>query len=126
VDPGLIAVFDRTGRANRGHALETVVRVELERRRMNLTYVKTQDGFEVDFLARRPGFAPMLIQVAAEIDDLAAREREVRALLAAHEEHPRTSMHLVTLTPEAPGGIPNSVKVYPAWQWLLGPFSALE
>ena len=27
VDPGLIPVFDRTGRANTGHALETVVRV---------------------------------------------------------------------------------------------------
>ena len=32
VDPGLIPVFDRTGRANIGHALETAVMVELERR----------------------------------------------------------------------------------------------
>ena len=33
VDPGLIPVFDRTGRATIGHALETVVMLELERRR---------------------------------------------------------------------------------------------
>jgi predicted AAA+ superfamily ATPase len=61
VDPGLIPVFDRTGRANLGHAVETVVLMELERRRMDVTYVLTPDGFEVDFLARRPGEAPELI-----------------------------------------------------------------
>ncbi len=32
VDPGLIPVFDRTGRANLGHAPETAVLLELERR----------------------------------------------------------------------------------------------
>ena len=31
VDPGLIPVFDRSGRANVGHALETAVLLELER-----------------------------------------------------------------------------------------------
>jgi uncharacterized protein len=126
VDPGLIPIFDQSGRANRGHALETVVRLELERRSMEVTYVKTKAGFEVDFLARRPGSQPMLIQVAAELDDPAVREREVRALLAAHEEHPHTSMHLVTLTPEAAGGIPSTVSMYPAWQWLLAASSAIS
>ncbi len=37
VDPGLIAVFDRSGRANSGHALETAVLIELERRRFAVT-----------------------------------------------------------------------------------------
>ena len=32
IDPGLIAVFDRSGRANVGHALETAVALELDRR----------------------------------------------------------------------------------------------
>jgi predicted AAA+ superfamily ATPase len=125
VDPGLIPIFDRTGRANRGHSLEAVVRVELERRRMEVTYVKTGDGFEVDFLARRPGLEPILIQVAADLDDPAVKEREVRALLAAREKHRRASMHLVTLTPEAAAGIPDSVSVYSAWQWLLAPLLAV-
>lgn len=69
VDMGLIPVFDRTGRANRGHALETAVRIELERRRMGVTYVRTRDGYEVDFLVRRAGERPRLIQVCAELDD---------------------------------------------------------
>ena len=32
IDAGLIPVFDRSGRANLGHALETAVYLELERR----------------------------------------------------------------------------------------------
>jgi hypothetical protein len=48
VDPGLIPVFDRSGRANLGHALETAVLIELERRRLAVTYVRTAGGYEVD------------------------------------------------------------------------------
>jgi hypothetical protein len=55
MDPGLILVFERTGRANLGHALETVVLVELERRRMEATYVRTPGGYEVDFPDGREG-----------------------------------------------------------------------
>lgn len=68
VDPGLIPVFDRTGRANVGHALETVVLVELERRGMSAGYVRTPEGHEVDCVARRPGGGEELIQVAADED----------------------------------------------------------
>ena len=46
VDPGLIPLFDRTGRANVGHALETAVLVELERRRFDVTYVRTPEGYK--------------------------------------------------------------------------------
>jgi predicted AAA+ superfamily ATPase len=126
VDPGVIPIFDQSGRANRGHALEAAVRVELERRRMEVTYVRTDDGLEVDFLARRPGLDPMLIQVAAELDDPTVREREVRALLAARDGHSRASMQLITLTPEAAVGIPSTVNVYPAWQWLVAPLPAVK
>jgi len=119
VDPGLIPPFDRTGRANRGHALETAVRIELERRRMETTYVRTREGYEVDFLARRAGEKPALIQVCAELDDRETREREVRALKSAAAEHPRASLHLVTLTPESAVGIPEDVQVRSAAVWLL-------
>ena len=36
---------------------------EIERRRAGVGYVKTDRGLEVDFLVRRPGEAPELIQV---------------------------------------------------------------
>lgn len=52
VDPGLIPVYERTGRPNLGHALETAVLIELERRGCEVAYVRTKEGFEVDFIAR--------------------------------------------------------------------------
>jgi hypothetical protein len=44
IDPGLIPVFDRSGRANVGHALETAVAIEPERRHLDLTYVTRRTG----------------------------------------------------------------------------------
>ncbi|MBM4297581.1 MAG: ATP-binding protein [Deltaproteobacteria bacterium] len=119
VDPGLIPVFDRSGRANLGHALETAVRVELERRGLQVGYVRTDGGHEVDFLVRHPGSKTELIQVCAELDEPATREREARALLAAAAEYPGASMHLITLTPESAQGLPAQIAVHSAVQWFL-------
>ena len=120
VDPGLIPVFDRTGRANLGHALETVVLIELERRRMEVTYVRTPGGFEVDFLARRPGEAPELIQVCADLGTPETTEREVRALVDAAKVYPKVTRRLLTLTRDAmPAQVPPNVIVQPAYEWLL-------
>lgn len=119
VDPGLIPVFDRSGRANIGHALETAVRVELERRGVSTTYVRTREGHEVDFLARSAIGEIELIQVSADLDESATREREIRALLAAAAEYPGATLHLITLTPESAQGLPNDITVHPAARWFL-------
>ena len=88
VDAGLIPVFDRTGRANVGHALETAVLIELERRRLDVTYVRTKQGYEVDFMARSADRRRELIQVCADASDPATAERELRALVAASQQFP--------------------------------------
>jgi uncharacterized protein len=69
-DPGLIKAFDASGRSNLGHALETVVLNELERRAAEVGYVKTPEGLEVDFLARHPAAGEELIQVCADLSSL--------------------------------------------------------
>ena len=71
VDPGLIHVFDRSGKANTGHSLETVVLLELMRRGAETGWVRTADGFEVDFLARHADGSKELIQVCAGADSTA-------------------------------------------------------
>lgn len=121
VDPGLIPLFDRSGKANLGHALESAVRVELERRRADVRYVRTREGFEVDFLARWAEGDRSLIQVAADLTETATREREVRALLAAAREYPGARPLLLTLTPEAAGDVPEGMEVQDAPLWLLAP-----
>jgi hypothetical protein len=120
VDPGIIKAFDSSGRANLGHALETAVLTELERRGAEVGYVKTGEHFEVDFLARHPAAREELIQVCADVRAEATLARELAALDAAARVHPRATRRLLVLDRDsatrvdAPG-----VRVEPAYEWLL-------
>lgn len=119
VDPGLISVFDRSGKTNLGHALETVVLLVLLRRGADVGYVRTADGFEVDFLARHRDGSQQLIQVCADAESAGTLEREYRALESAAREHRRATRHLVTLTPEAVTQVPDGVRLHSAEVWIL-------
>lgn len=120
IDPGLIPVFDRSGKANLGHALETAVLLELERRGFTSAYVRTPEGFEVDFLATSPEGDEHLIQVCAELDDAETLTREVRALEAAAALHPHAGTNLITLTPPTQrASVPAHIDVTTAAAWLL-------
>lgn len=120
VDQGLIPPFDRTGRANTGHALETAVLIELERRRCEVTYVRTADGYEVDFLARAPDGGELLIQVCADASDEETARCELRALREASRRWPKARRWLLTLTHDRmPPNLPEDVMCVPAYQWLL-------
>jgi predicted AAA+ superfamily ATPase len=121
VDPGLIPVFDRSGRANLGHALETAVALELLRRGAEIAYLRTAENLEVDFLARTTDGREQLIQVCADLDSPQTREREVRALSAAANDYPRAEQHLVTLAADAVRGLPAEVRLHSAATWLLNP-----
>ena len=48
------AVYERVQRPNLGHALETAVFIELQRRGCEVHYLRTADGHEVDFHAVDP------------------------------------------------------------------------
>lgn len=120
VDPGLIPLFDRTGRANTGHALETAVLIELERRGMAVTYVRTPEGHEVDFLARSATGEMDLLQVASDASDPSTAQRELRALEEAGRLYPKAVRRLLTLTQDAmPKDVPASVLAQPAYEWML-------
>ena len=121
-DPGLIPAFDRSGRTNLGHALETAVLNELERRGAEVGYVKTAGGFEVDFLVRYPAAGEELIQVCADPSDPATFERELRGLEAAGAEHRRAAKRLLVLDRDVvPRATLPGIEVQPAYEWLLAP-----
>lgn len=120
VDPGLLPVYERTGRLNLGHALETVILVELERRGCEMGYVRTAKGFEVDFLARSPEGRWTLIQVCADLSDARTRERETRALLAAAAEHSYATPLLITMDTVPPQPkLPEPIRWRSAAAYLL-------
>ena len=120
VDPGLIALFERSGRTHQGRALETAVLLELERRGFDVAYVRTAEGFEVDFLAHRAGEVPLLVQVCLESEGNETWERELRALEAASVTHSEARPFLVTLDAIPPRRkMPTRLIWAPAARWLL-------
>lgn len=119
-DPGLIDAFDTSGRPNTGHALETAVFNELSRRGAAVSYVKTSEGFEVDFLAQHPDGRQELLQVCADAADTATWQRETRALDAARDDHPRAERTIVVLDTITARSLSHpKTRVLPAHQWLL-------
>lgn len=122
VDPGLIKAFDASARTNVGHALETVVMNELERRGADVTYVKTAGGYEVDMLAHHRDGSQELIQVCADITDADTRMREQRALTAAAEAYPHAKAKILTLERDTTS-VSRSRRdvIQPVYEWLLEP-----
>lgn len=120
-DPGFIGAFDPSGRLNVGHALETVVYNELERRKAEVGYVKTVEGYEVDFHAWLPGVGHALIQVCADPTGGKTLDRELRALEAAGCEYPHAERLLLVLNRDQTLAVAaKGVRVLPTYEWLLG------
>ncbi len=119
VDTGLIAVFDRSGKVNVGHALETAVLHALQRRGAQVHYVRTAAGYEVDFLARDVAGALTLIQVCADLDHPDTLAREVRALQDAAPEWPSATLLLIGLYPPKQAALPPEVHFQLASDWFL-------
>jgi hypothetical protein len=121
VDPGLIPVYERAGRENLGRALETAVLLELERRGCDVGYVRTDEGYEVDFHARDPEGGVSLIQVSADVGSSDTRDREVRALVSAARLYPGATPVLLTADAQPPAeALPGPLVWQPAAAWLLG------
>ena len=119
VDPGLISLFARSGRSHEGRALETAVLLELERRGWEVSYLRTAEGWEVDFFAHRPGETPLLVQVCLDTREDTTWEQEVRALRSAGQAYGDARLLLVTLDASPPRRrLPSGVTWAPAARWL--------
>ncbi|MCK5863463.1 MAG: ATP-binding protein [Candidatus Hydrogenedentes bacterium] len=120
VDPGLISVYERMGRSNLGHALETVVFLELERRGYDIGYIRTREGWEVDFFATCSFDKKLLIQVCADTEIPETLEREVRALQSAAITYPDAVPLLLTLDTVLPHeSLPKEIRWMSVLEWLL-------
>ncbi len=119
VDPGLIPIFSVSGEPDLGHALETCVMLELERRGADISYVRNKSGSEVDFLVRYPDGHRELLQVCTHMDSADVMKRELRGLVEARAENRNVTAHIIMLEPERPANLPESVKFHAASDWLL-------
>ena len=73
----------------------------------------------MDFLVRYPTGKQELIQVCADMMARQTYEREMNALLEAADEHPKASLHLITLEMPVGAEAPPPVTVHAAGDWLL-------
>ena len=118
IDPGMIQVWSRSPEAQTGHALETAILIELLRRELDVDYVKTDEGHEIDFLARDYTGKETLIQVASDTSNAETLEREVRALIAESQRRPGAEALLITMD-ALPPQVPAGVRWMAASEWLL-------
>lgn len=128
IDPGLARAVSHVTARDRGARLETVVYLELRRRRGGaregeISFYRTSAGHEVDFVLGSPEeeHAAELVQVSAEMADPRTRERELRALGEAMGETGLETAIVVTLREDGTEELPEgTVRLVPAWRWLLG------
>lgn len=120
VDQSLMALFDRSGKENTGHALETAVLHELLRMGAELSYLHTRSGYEVDFVAQFPDGTTWLVQVCLDLTDTQTLQREVRALTDAGAEWPAARRMLIALHRPAVLDLPTGVECHSAVDCLLG------
>ena len=118
IDPGLIQVWSRSPEAQTSHALETTVLIELLRRGQEVDYVKTDEGLEIDFLARDHAGKETLIQVASDTTHVNTLEREVRALSTECQRRPGSEALLITMD-VTPPEVPEGTRWIAAGEWLL-------
>lgn len=122
IDTGLLRAVSRRPDVQWGHLLENHVFLTLRHGTGVIDYCRTRSGREVDFLVTHRDGARELVQVCADLADLATRARELAALTEAMAEWGIGRGTIVTLadegTVETEAG---TVEIVPAWWWSLRP-----
>jgi uncharacterized protein len=107
---------------------ENLIYLELRRRGYKISYYRTRQGHEVDFVAvRKRGRSSdrELYQVCYAMDTASVRERELRAIPPAAAHLKTTRNCIITFNSEETTNIDGvTVEVIPAWKWLLSASSA--
>jgi uncharacterized protein len=103
---------------------ENMVYLELRRRGYGLSYYRTRQGHEVDFVAvqkRGRSTARELYQACYTLDEPDVRQRELRAIIQTANYLKATRSRIITFNSEETITVEGvSVEVVPAWKWLLG------
>jgi predicted AAA+ superfamily ATPase len=119
IDPGLIPLYERAGRAHGGRSLETAVLLQLERRGYSVDWFRAGE-YEVDFFAQRTGERPLLVQVCLDTTLETTWEREVRALQTGVATQSDARALLITLDSAPPArALPPRTEWRAATQWML-------
>jgi predicted AAA+ superfamily ATPase len=100
---------------------ENMVYLELKRRKKEIRYYRTRDGYEVDFVVSDGSSQNIeLIQVSYSMTDEDVRLREIRAIERSAGYLKVKKATIVTFNESDEIKLPDiTIQVVPAWRWLL-------
>ena len=101
-------------------ALENIVFLELHRRKAEINYYRTKEGFEVDFVVSKGKKIQSLIQVCYSLTDEEVKKREFRALIKSAEYLKVKDLTVITFNDQGLEEIEGyKINIIPAWKWLI-------
>ena len=99
---------------------ENMIFIELKRRTQKISYYRTREGYEVDFVVNKDRKGIELIQVSFNIDNPSVLKREIRALTTSSDYLNATKLTIITLNDEKTIEIEGKhINIIPAWKWFL-------
>ena len=117
IDNGFLVNIGFRLSEDKGRLLENLVAIELKRREKEIFYYS--DKYECDFLIREGNKIKEAIQVSYELNEK-NKEREVGGLLDALKKFKLKMGIILTYDQDDEFKIENkTIKVIPAWKWLL-------
>jgi uncharacterized protein len=117
IDSGMIQEVAFSFSKNSGRYLENLVFLELKRRLNEVFYYRNK--FECDFIIRKGTKIVQAIQVTDSLN-INNKDREIRGLAAALEEHGLSEGLIITSDKEGEESINGKkIKIIPVWKWLL-------
>lgn len=124
IDTGLANAIGFKFSENKGHIVENIVAIELQRKILNknleIYYWKDHQQNEVDFILKEKNRVKELIQVTTATSRTEVQEREKKALIKASKELKCKNLLIITEDYEAEEKIKErKIKFIPLWKWLL-------
>jgi len=132
IDTGFFNILGFRFSENMGRLLENLVAIELLRRKsyfnpnLEIFYLQTKEGYEVDFLIKENLRIKQLIQVTYANDFDEIDKREIRALLHTNELFKQDKPELIIITWDYEDekelswfGKKGKIKFIPLWKWVL-------
>ncbi len=120
IDTGMVRACSRRVHPDWGRLLENHVYLEIRRKYDLIEYYRTRAGREVDFIVTDQQGRKFLIQAAADMQNAATRNRELKALDEALNECGLDRAIVVTLDQDEKLKTDHGqVEIVPAWRWCL-------
>lgn len=119
IDLGLSNLVRVPNREFRGADLETVVFLELIRRRYKVYYYKTSNGLEIDFIVEKDNILTQLIQVSKTLKDEKTKKRELAPFAKTKEELHLKNIECIVISEDNSAKLEDNIVLINIKEFLL-------